>query len=86
MFGLNQSKQSEKKNTATEVIFAVSDMHCSSCAINIDGALEDTDGVITASTNYAQAKTTVSYDAEKTSSEALQKVIEATGYQSQLAS
>lgn len=80
MFGLNQSKKDEKKNAAAQVIFTITDMHCSSCAINIDGALEDTNGVLSASTNYAQAKTTISYDAAKTSPETLQKVIGETGY------
>jgi len=84
MFGLNQSKQNEKKNAGAQVIFAITDMHCSSCAINIDGALEDTEGVLSASTNYPKAKTTVTYDAEITSPEALQKIIEATGYQASL--
>jgi len=82
MFGLNQRKQNEKKNTAAQVIFAIGDMHCSSCALNIDGALEEIEGVISASTNYAKAYTKIEYDPEKVTLEQLQKVINDMGHHS----
>lgn len=40
-------------------------MHCVSCAINIDGELEDTEGVQEANTNYAKSTTEVTFDPEK---------------------
>lgn len=49
--------------------FAISGMHCSSCAFAIDGVLEDQAGVEKAQTNYAKQITEVSYDPEKISDE-----------------
>lgn len=42
-------------------------MHCTSCAMNIDGELEDTEGVKEAKTNYAKQVTEVTFDPEKIS-------------------
>lgn len=39
-------------------------MHCSSCAMNIDGELEDTEGVKQSKTNYAKQVTEVTFDPE----------------------
>ncbi len=49
--------------------------------MNIDGALEDTPGVITADTQYAQALVIVLYDEDQVSVEQLVKVITDEGYQ-----
>lgn len=73
----------QKKNTTAT--FRIEGMHCTSCAMNIDGALEDTDGVVSASTNYAKSLTTVEYDSEKITPAKLQEVIGETGYQASLA-
>lgn len=40
-------------------------MHCTSCAFNIDGELEDTEGVIESKTNYAKQRAEVKFDSEK---------------------
>lgn len=42
-------------------------MHCTSCAINIDGELEDTEGVKESKTNYAKQVTEVTFDPKKIS-------------------
>lgn len=76
MFNLFKKKTSSSKHT-----FFIDGMHCVSCSLNIDGALEDIDGVATASTSYAQSKTDVSFDASKTSIPIIKKTIEALGYQ-----
>jgi len=39
-------------------------MHCTSCALNIDGELEDTEGVIEARTSYARQQTRVTFNPE----------------------
>lgn len=64
--------------------FKIVGMHCTSCAMNIDGELEDTEGVIEASTNYAKAHTEVKFDNEKISSEKLALIIEKVGYKVQI--
>lgn len=60
--------------------FKIKGMHCTSCAFNIDGELEDTDGVKEASTNFAKAKTEVEFDPKKISEEKIVKLIKKVGY------
>ncbi len=50
-------------------------MHCTSCAMNIDGELEDIEGVKEAKTNYAKQVTSVTCDSKKVSIEKLISVI-----------
>lgn len=50
-------------------------MHCTSCAMNIDGELEDSDGVKESKTNYAKQVTEVTFDPEVTSVEKLVTII-----------
>ncbi|MBI3980726.1 heavy-metal-associated domain-containing protein [Candidatus Microgenomates bacterium] len=59
-------------------------MHCASCAMNIDGELEDTDGIKNANTNYARAVTEVEFDPEKITPQQIVQVIKNTGYQASL--
>lgn len=75
---LNIFKKKPKGKTAT---FKIDGMHCTSCSMNIDGELEDTEGVISASTSYAKATTTVEYDDTKVSKDQLKRVIEQLNYQ-----
>ena len=60
-------------------------MHCTSCAFNIDGELEDTDGVEEANTNFAKAQTEVKFDPEKVSVDKIIKLIKTVGYTATLA-
>ncbi len=64
----------------TRIDFRLTGMHCASCAINIDFALEDMDGVKEASTNYAKEISTVTFDRKKLKKEDLISVIESLGY------
>jgi copper chaperone CopZ len=63
-----------------QITFKISGMHCVSCSLNIDGELEDTDGVVSASTSYAKSETKVEFDPHKVSLDDLKKVIQAQGY------
>ena len=65
--------------------FKITGMHCTSCAFNIDGELEDTDGVKEASTNFAKAQTEVQFDVDKVNSEEIVKLIKKVGYDATLA-
>lgn len=78
MFNLFKKKSTTKVGTAAA--FTIEGMHCSSCAMNIDGALEDTDGIISASTSYARAKIQVEYDPLKIDLKKIAKVIQDQGY------
>ena len=55
-------------------------MHCASCAMNIDGELEDTEGVNNSNTNYAKQNTEVDFDEEKIDELKIIKIIKSVGY------
>ncbi len=57
----------------------VVDMHCSSCAITIDFALEDIG--VKSKTNYAKSETEVEFDEAKVSEKKLIEEIKKAGYQ-----
>lgn len=59
-------------------------MDCTSCAMNIDGDLEDTVGVKSARTNYAKQECEVEFEEEVIKIEHIVKTIENTGYQAQV--
>jgi copper chaperone CopZ len=61
--------------------FKISGMHCTSCAMNIDGELEDTPGVKSANTNYAKSQTNVKYDPDKVTDKDLSAAIRRAGYE-----
>jgi copper chaperone CopZ len=66
--------------------FKITGMHCTACAMNIDGELEDTMGVTSASTNYAKSLTTVEYDTNKVKEKDLIAAIKRAGYDSSVTS
>ena len=65
--------------------FKITGMHCTSCAFNIDGELEDIDGVEEANTSFAKAETEVKFDPEKVSVDKIIKLIKTVGYTATLA-
>lgn len=67
-----------------KIVLKINGMHCTSCSMNIDGELEDTEGVKEASTNYASQKTEVTFDEEKVAEEKIISVIEGLGYTASL--
>jgi copper chaperone CopZ len=64
--------------------FKIEGMHCVSCAMNIDGELEDTKGVKSASINFAKGIVEVEYDPAKLSEEKIIKTIKSSGYTAEL--
>lgn len=62
------------------IVLKIIGMHCSSCAINIDGELEDTEGVKEANTNYAKQHTVVTYDDGKITPEKLISIVKSLDY------
>ena len=59
-------------------------MHCTSCAMNIDGELEDTKGVKESETNYAKAQTKVTFDTAKISDKEIIAIIKKLEYQAEV--
>lgn len=74
MFGFGKKKQ------GSTVEFQIKGMHCAACSMNIDGTLEELDGVIGASTSYAKGTTKVVYDATKIQPARMKKAIEDLEY------
>lgn len=70
----------KKKNKGSVITFKIDGMHCTSCGMSIDGELEDTPGVLSASTKYASGETTIEYDEKKVSLDSLKTVITQLGY------
>lgn len=66
------------KNT---LILKISGMDCSSCVMNIDGALEDIDGVEEARTNFAKEVTTIIINEKKVSEQHVISIIQSIGYE-----
>ena len=48
-----------------KIVLKITGMHCTSCAMSIDGELEDTEGVTEARTNYAKQATEVTFNPQK---------------------
>ena len=64
----------------TKLKFKITGMHCTSCAMNIDGELEDTDGIKQSNTNYAKSQTEVEFDEEKVDDKKIVEIINNAGY------
>lgn len=77
MFGL----LTKKNKKGQEIVIKIDGMHCTSCAVNIDDMLEETDGVYSANTSYAKSHTKVLYDQEKINVNELLQVIRNAGYE-----
>lgn len=64
----------------TKKTFKIVGMHCTSCAINIDGELEDTEGVVSSNTSYAKQQVEVEFDAGKVSEKNILNAVKRAGY------
>lgn len=69
------------KTKGQSLTFKISGMHCTSCSLNIDGELEDLDGVFSSKTSYAKSQTTIDYDPKLISSAKIAHTIQKLGYQ-----
>lgn len=58
--------------------YQVKNMHCASCALLIEGDLEDVG--VKANCNYAKAMLEVEFDEDKISEDKVKKVVKTTGY------
>ncbi len=69
----------------TKKKFKITGMHCTSCAMNIDGDLEDNiKGVKSANTSYAKLETEVEFEEEEVKVEQIIAQIKETGYQAEV--
>ena len=72
----------KQKNIPTGeiLVLKLSGLHCTSCALNIDGTLEDTLGVIESNTSYAKSTSTIIFDPKVITLEKIKQIITSTGY------
>ncbi|GAA0467216.1 hypothetical protein Aca07nite_71370 [Actinoplanes capillaceus] len=70
--------------TSTTYTFAVTGMHCGSCGLLIDDALEEIDGVDRAQTSVRAGRTVVDADPAVVQAATLLAVIETAGYRAVL--
>lgn len=66
--------------TTTHQTLRIAGMHCASCAMAIDLALEELPGVAEARTSYARATTAVVFDPARVSVAALIAAVREAGY------
>lgn len=64
----------------TKLKLKIEGMHCTSCAMNIDGELEDTEGVKSSNTNYVKQQTEVEFDDSKINLQKIINIIKTIGY------
>lgn len=64
----------------TRATLRIADMHCASCAMAVDLALEDLQGVAEARTSYARAATEVVFDPSRVDLDAIIAAIREVGY------
>lgn len=64
--------------------FQIKGMHCTGCAMLIDGSLEDLEGVKSANTHYARQVVDVEYDEKQLSEADILATIADAGYSAQL--
>ena len=76
----------EKSTVANTHVFQVGGMHCGSCALLIDDALEDLPGVLSSHTAVRLGRSTVELDLSRSSADDVVHSIEGLGYQASLMS
>ena len=62
-------------------VIHIDGMHCGSCALNVDDALEELDGVKRSTTSYARSRAKVDYDPDRVTLERITAAVAALGYQ-----
>ena len=67
-------------NNTTKETFPVLGMSCASCAASAQSAVQQKNGVVNASVNFATGNLAVEYNPDETNVEAIQKAIQDVGY------
>lgn len=70
----------KKKSAGEKITLKLSGLHCSSCSLNIDGELEELNGVISSNTSYAKQESVIAYDPTLVKPDSFVKIIEKLGY------
>lgn len=70
----------KNSNNCQTKTFDITGLHCSSCAVNIDLALEDLEGVSKSKTNYVKSKIEICFDPEIIKIKEIKKNVLELGY------
>lgn len=70
--------------STTTVTFRVNGMHCGSCSLLIDDALEDLPGILTTNTSRKRRRTAVELDPTRTTPDQVIAAISELGYTAEL--
>lgn len=65
--------------------FQIQGMHCVSCAMSVDNAIEDLPGVKSATTQYARQVSEVEYDEQQVTEAQIIAAIREAGYEALIA-
>ncbi len=84
LVSMDQVEQAVKESgydvARDELSLTIGGMHCATCALTIQDALEDVPGVKDARVNFALGKATVDYDASVATESQLKTAVEESGY------
>ncbi|MDP3941339.1 MAG: cation transporter [bacterium] len=72
------------RKSLKKITLKIAGMHCVSCAFDIDGTLEETEGVKKAQTNYAKAEVVIEFDNGILSEARIITLIQGIGYAASL--
>lgn len=81
---LNIFASKKEPNQHATASFLIRGMHCVACAMDIDGMLEDHQGIISSTTSYQKSQTKVEYDHHQLTPDKIQALIEKTGYHAEV--
>ncbi|MBW3643359.1 MAG: cation transporter [Actinobacteria bacterium] len=70
---------------AATAAFSVTGMHCASCGLLIDDAIEEMEGVASCATDARRGRTVVRFDPAATSPQAIAAAIAQVGYRAETA-
>ena len=70
----------EKEASLKKITLSILGMHCASCALNIEKALQKYPGIKNAVVNFASEKATITLDQNIITENEIEKIIEKTGY------
>src|SRR5262249_18824492 len=74
----------ENLPTSQISLFSIEGMHCASCVEKIESALLSTEGVLSASVNFASHEATVTYDPDLISPKEIPPIVRKLGYRARV--
>lgn len=72
------------KKKGSSLSLRITGMHCTSCSLSIDNAIEDLEGVYSSTTNYAKSVSHIQYNNSLVTAEEIISTISNLGYEAGL--